>query len=114
MRKTKLPHKPGVYVFLDKKGGILYVGRATSLKRRVASYFRNDLDPRIKEMTSLAVKIRHYVAETVLESFILEANLIKKYWPKYNIREKRRPVFCLCRYRQRGLSQTDYRQRQGT
>ena len=73
---------------MDKKGGILYVGRATSLKRRVASYFRNDLDPRIKEMTSLAVKIRHYVAETVLESFILEANLIKKYWPKYNIREK--------------------------
>ena len=45
MRKTKLPDKPGVYMFLDKKGNILYVGRATSLKRRVASYFRNDIDP---------------------------------------------------------------------
>ena len=88
MRKTKLPDKPGVYVFLDRKGEILYVGRATFLKRRVASYFRKDLDPRIKEMMSLAVKIRHYVTETVLESFILEANLIKKHWPKYNIREK--------------------------
>ena len=88
MRKTKLPDKPGVYVFLDRKGGILYVGRATFLKRRVVSYFRKDLDPRIKEMMSLAVKIRHYVTETVLESFILEANLIKKHWPKYNIREK--------------------------
>ena len=39
-------------------------------------------------MMSLAVKIRHYVTETVLDSFILEANLIKKHWPKYNIREK--------------------------
>lgn len=88
MRKTKLPDKPGVYVFLDGKGKILYVGRATFLKRRVASYFRKDIDPRIREMTSLAVKIRHYVTETVLESFILEANLIKKHWPKYNVREK--------------------------
>jgi len=83
-----LPDKPGVYVFLDKKGEILYVGRATKLKRRVASYFRNDIDPRIKEMVSLAVKAKHIVAESVLETFILEANLIKKHWPKYNIREK--------------------------
>ena len=88
MKKTKLPDKPGVYVFLDRKGDTLYIGRATFLKRRVASYFRNDIDPRIKEMTRLAVKIRHYVTETVLESFILEANLIKKHWPKYNVREK--------------------------
>src|SRR3989344_3983192 len=88
MRKTKLPDKPGVYLFLDKKGEILYIGRATLLKRRVASYFRNDLDPRIKEMVGLAAKIKHYVTETILESFIFEANLIKKHWPKYNIREK--------------------------
>ena len=80
MKKTKLPDKPGVYVFLDRKGDTLYIGRATFLKRRVVSYFRNDIDPRIKEMTRLAVKIRHYVTETVLESFILEANLIKKHW----------------------------------
>jgi len=78
-------------MFLDGKGVILYVGRATNLKRRVASYFRNPPaggDQRIKEMVGLAVKIKHYVTENVLESFILEANLIKKYWPKYNIREK--------------------------
>ena len=91
MRKTKLPDKPGVYLFLGDKEEILYVGRATNLKKRVASYFRNPPaggDPRIKEMVGLAVKMKHYVTETVLESFILEANLIKKYWPKYNIREK--------------------------
>ena len=87
MRKRNCPISQG-FMFLDKKGGILYIGRATFLKRRVASYFRKDLDPRIKEMMSLAVKIRHYVTETVLESFILEANLIKKHWPKYNVREK--------------------------
>ncbi len=86
-----MPDKPGVYIFLDEKSEIIYIGRATFLKRRVASYFRNQPaggDPRIKEMMSLAAKIRHYVTETVLESFILEANLIKKHWPKYNIREK--------------------------
>ena len=88
MRKTKLPDKPGVYMFLDKKGSILYVGRANSLKRRVASYFRNDIDPRIKEMVGLAVKIKHIIAESILETFIIEANLIKKHWPKYNVREK--------------------------
>ena len=88
MRKTKLPDKPGVYMFLDKKGSILYVGRANSLKRRTASYFRNDIDPRIKEMVGLAVKIKYIIAESVLETFILEANLIKKHWPKYNVREK--------------------------
>lgn len=75
-------------MFLNGKGEILYVGRATSLKRRVASYFRNDIDPRIKEMVGLAMKIKHIVAESVLDTFILEANLIKKHWPKYNIREK--------------------------
>ena len=83
-----MPDSPGVYMFLDKKGVILYVGRATNLKRRTASYFRNDIDPRIKEMVSLAVKVKHIVAESVLETFILEANLIKKHWPKYNVREK--------------------------
>ena len=53
------------------------MGRATSLKRRVASYFRNDIDLRIKEMVGLAVKIKHIVAESILETFIIEANLIK-------------------------------------
>lgn len=87
-KAKKLPDKPGVYMFLDKKGEVLYAGRATYLRRRVASYFRNDIDPRIKEMVGLAVKIKHIIAESVLETFILEANLIKKHWPKYNVREK--------------------------
>lgn len=84
----KLPFSPGVYLFVNKKGGILYIGRATSLRRRVANYFRKNIGPRIGEMVNLATKIKHYKTETVLEAIILEAKLIKKYWPKYNIREK--------------------------
>ncbi|PJE73611.1 MAG: hypothetical protein COV02_01550 [Candidatus Terrybacteria bacterium CG10_big_fil_rev_8_21_14_0_10_41_10] len=84
----KLPNAPGVYMFLDKKGVILYVGRATSLKNRVASYFRNDIPFTKKEMVSLAAKIKHIETEMVIDSVVLEANLIKKHWPKYNVKDK--------------------------
>ncbi len=84
----KLPLSPGVYIWLDKNNNPLYVGRATSLRRRVLQYFRKDIDPRIGEMVSLARAIKHHPTDTVLDSVILEANLIKKYWPKYNIQEK--------------------------
>lgn len=66
----------------------MYVGKATSLRRRVSQYFRNDIDPRIAEMVSKAKKIKHHKVETVLDAIILEANLIKKYWPKYNVKDK--------------------------
>lgn len=78
-------------MFLDKQGGILYVGRATFLKNRVASYFRIPPaggDSRIKEMVEQAAKLEHIVTDTIIDSVILEANLIKKHWPKYNVREK--------------------------
>lgn len=75
-------------MFLDKKRNVLYVGRATSLRNRVASYFRKDMDPRIGEMVALAGEIKHVAIETIVDSVILEANLIKKHWPKYNVREK--------------------------
>lgn len=84
----KLPLGSGVYLFLNKNGRVLYVGRAISLKKRAMDYFRKNLDERVKEMVSQAQKIRHQKTETILEAIILEANLIKKYWPKYNVREK--------------------------
>jgi len=52
------------------------------------NYFQKNLDPRLEEMISSAVKIKHYQTDNLLEAVILEANLIKKYWPKYNIRER--------------------------
>jgi len=88
LQVKKLPMKPGVYLFLDKSGKPLYVGRATFLKRRVLSYFQRSRDTRLAEMLNLAVKIKHYKTDNLLEAIILEANLIKKYWPKYNVKEK--------------------------
>lgn len=84
----QFPLSPGVYIYKDKSGKPLYVGRATSLRRRVLQYFRKDIDQRIGEMVALAHRIDYLQTDTVLEAIILEANLIKKYWPKYNVKDK--------------------------
>ena len=82
-----LPNSPGVYFFLDKNKKPIYIGRAGSLKKRIASYFRTK-DLRISEMVRLARGLKFEKTKTLLEAIILEANLIKKYWPKYNVQEK--------------------------
>ncbi|MDA2922126.1 GIY-YIG nuclease family protein [Patescibacteria group bacterium AH-259-L07] len=84
----RFPSSPGVYIFENKKGSILYIGRAAVLKKRILSYVQRNLDPRLQEMVDKAYKIRYKRADSVLEAIILEANLIKKHWPKYNIRER--------------------------
>lgn len=88
---SKLPNNPGVYLF--KKGGtVLYVGRATSLRDRVRSYFGDDLidtrGPFLVDMVTLAKRVEHIETDSVLEAIILEANLIKKHQPKYNTIDK--------------------------
>ena len=87
----KLPDTSGVYLF--KKGKeILYIGKATSLKDRVRSYFSADLvntrGQFIADMVSKAEKVDYLKTDSVLEAIILESNLIKKYQPKYNTKEK--------------------------
>ena len=84
----KFPKKSGVYFFLDKKREILYVGRATSLRNRVSQYFRKDIDERIAEMVSLAKDIKYIETDNLLEAIILEAQNIKKFLPKYNVKDK--------------------------
>ena len=88
---TGLPDKPGVY-FFTKGGEILYIGKATSLRDRVKSYFGKDLietrGPIILDMVFKADKIDWQTTDSVLEAIILEANLIKKHQPKYNTKEK--------------------------
>ena len=87
----KLPDQPGVYFFTKGKE-TLYIGKATSLKDRVKSYFGKDLietrGPLLVDMVFKADKIKYEVTDSVLEAIILEANLIKKYQPKYNTKEK--------------------------
>lgn len=79
---------PGIYFWLDSKGKVLYVGRATNLKNRLNQYFLSNIDSRIKEMVSIAKKVKTIETKTLLEAVILEAKYIKKYWPKYNIRDR--------------------------
>lgn len=84
----KFPKSSGVYFFIDKNKHILYVGRATSLKNRVSQYFQKNIDSRIAEMVSLARDIKYIETDNLLEAIILEARNIKKFWPKYNVKDK--------------------------
>ena len=92
LKQFDLPDGPGVYFFLDKKGEILYVGKATSLKDRVKSYFSKDIiltrGPKILKMLSVAEKVEFKETDSVLEALILEANEIKKHQPTANSRDK--------------------------
>ena len=88
----KLPDNPGVYFFRDKEGNILYIGKATSLKDRVRSYFNPDLMEtrglRLVSMVTIATTITHQETESVLEALLLESKLIKEHNPPYNVKEK--------------------------
>lgn len=88
----KLPDKPGVYIFRGEKRAILYIGKATSLKTRVQSYFRKDLmetrGPILVGMLLAAKSVDYIETDSVLEALILEAHLIKKHLPPYNTKEK--------------------------
>ena len=83
-----LPLVPGVYLMRDSSDHILYVGKAKSLKKRVKSYFRNDLDPKTRALMKQFHHLEYMVTDTEKEALILESNLIKKHMPRYNIRLK--------------------------
>lgn len=85
----QLPTTPGVYLFKDENGEIIYIGKATNLKSRVGSYFLNKASKEfvrpIERMIGQVKKIKIVETETVLEALILEANLIRKHQPKWNV-----------------------------
>lgn len=81
-----LPTQPGCYLFKDETGTILYVGKAKNLKKRVLSYFqKKDHDPKTLLLVSKIADLDFLITRTEVEALILENNLIKKYYPRYNI-----------------------------
>jgi excinuclease ABC subunit C len=92
LKISELPDAPGVYFFLDAKKKILYIGKATSLRNRVRSYFASDIKEKrselIENMVAEAISIEVTETESVLEALILETNLIRTHKPRYNTRSK--------------------------
>ena len=85
----KLPNQPGVYLFKDKSGLVLYVGKALNLKKRVRNYFdKQPKEKRIENLLKEAQKIDFIEVSSEIEALLLEARLIKQHWPKYNVRLK--------------------------
>lgn len=85
--KTLLPHKPGVYIFKGSKNQVLYVGKAIDLFSRVSSYFSAQQNqPKTVALVSQIRNLETIIVESEVEALILEANLIKKYLPPFNIR----------------------------
>jgi excinuclease ABC subunit C len=83
-----LPTSPGVYLMKGRGGEILYIGKASSLRSRVASYFEGPLERRFLKMLEETKKIDYIKTDSGLEALLKEAELVKTYQPKYNIRLK--------------------------
>jgi excinuclease ABC subunit C len=85
----ELPRQPGVYMMKDETGMVIYVGKAKSLRSRVRSYFRkNNQTYKTQMLVKYIDDFDYIMTDTEVEAYILEANLIKKYQPKFNIRLK--------------------------
>ena len=88
-RLELLPSLPGVYIFKDLNDVVIYVGKATNLKKRVSSYFHtNSIDSRIEHLKHNINDFDINITSNQNNALLLESSLIKKFQPKYNIRLK--------------------------
>jgi len=84
-----LPDSPGVYLFKNTEGTVIYVGKAKALKNRVRSYFNKSIDhPRTIKLVESIADVETLATNNELEALILESNLVKEYLPKYNVNLK--------------------------
>lgn len=94
-----VPTLPGCYLYYDKNGEIIYVGKAKNLKRRVSSYFHKKHDRvKVAVLVSKIEKMEYIITDSEVEALILEAHLIKKHKPRYNILlkdDKKYPYFLI-------------------
>ena len=86
----RLPNSPGVYLWRDAEGNIIYVGKAANLQHRVRSYFAagQKLSPKLQQMVARVAELDFFVTANEQEALILELNLIKRHHPHYNVRLK--------------------------
>ena len=91
LQRRSLPNEIGIYLFADKNGSIIYIGKALNLRKRVSSYFLKTsyIDPyyeeKIKELVKNINSIEYIVTNNEKEAYILENLQIKKYQPRYNV-----------------------------
>lgn len=94
-----VPELPGCYIYYDKDGNVIYVGKAKVLKRRVYSYFHRQHDSaKLRVMVPQIEKLEYIITDSELEALILESHLIKKHKPKYNVLlkdDKKYPYFLI-------------------
>jgi excinuclease ABC subunit C len=85
-----LPAEPGVYIYKNEQGKIIYIGKARSLRNRVRSYFQESrpLDAKTQRLVSEIADLEYIVTDNEVEALILESNLVKKNQPRYNIQLK--------------------------
>jgi excinuclease ABC subunit C len=85
-----LPNSPGVYLYKDASGKIIYIGKALSLRQRVRSYFQESrpLDPKTDRVVIEAADLEYILTDSEVEALILESTLVKKHQPRYNINLK--------------------------
>jgi excinuclease ABC subunit C len=89
LKEKRLPREPGVYLMKGKDGGIIYIGKAKDLSKRVTSYFvKRDHDPKTARLVSEIADLEFMVTDSEIEAFLLESNLIKRYRPQFNIELK--------------------------
>lgn len=82
----EIPESSGVYLFKNSKGEVLYVGKAKNLRNRLSSYVKGPLlSPKLYHLLEISEKVEYFLTRTEKEALLLEASLIKKYRPKYNV-----------------------------
>lgn len=90
IKLQNLPISPGVYLFKDGSGSIIYIGKALNLKNRVKSYFQesNRRDPKVNIIRNLSSDLDFILTDSEVEALLLESNLVKKEQPRLNVRLK--------------------------
>jgi len=96
IKKLNIPKKPGCYFYLDETGKIIYIGKAADLRSRVSSYWRDssDLSPVKKMMLEKVARVKWIEVDSEIEALLLEANLVKKNQPEFNILLRDDKRFC--------------------